>query len=188
MNNLFEDYVTNVVSVIKSINLAKLEEVCDLLISVRGKSNFIFLAGNGGSAATAEHMAIDLMFGSKAQSPSFKTICLSSNSSSLSATGNDRGNEYIFSRQLKNLGQKGDLLIVISASGNSKNLIIAVEKAKQLEIKTLGILGFDGGELIRLVDDYIHAETEIGAYGIAEDVHLMINHMLVEYFKERFKS
>lgn len=188
MNTLFEGYLTAAISVIKSINLAKLEEVCDLLLSVRDKSNFIFIAGNGGSAATAEHMAIDLMFGSKAINPSFKTICLSSNSSSISATSNDRGGEDIYSRQLKNMGQKGDLLIVISASGNSKNLIKAVEQAKKLQIKTLGILGFDGGELMGLVDYCIHVKTEIGAYGIAEDVHLIINHMLVEYFKDRFKS
>lgn len=188
MNKLFDQYATSVVSVIRSIDLANLEQMCELLITVRDNSNFIFIAGNGGSAATAEHMAIDLMFGSRVRRPSFKTICLSSNSSSISATGNDRGNDYIFSRQLKNLGNQGDLLIVISASGNSKNLIKAVEQAKLLEIKTLGILGFDGGELIRLVDYYIHVETEIGAYGIAEDAHLIINHMLIEYFKERSKS
>jgi D-sedoheptulose 7-phosphate isomerase len=78
---------------------------------------------------------------------------------------------------------KGDLLVVISASGNSVNLVYAVNEAKELGMETLGILGFDGGKLLDLVDHAIHVKTSIGAYGISEDLHLMINHLLVENIK-----
>jgi D-sedoheptulose 7-phosphate isomerase len=77
------------------------------------------------------------------------------------------------------------LLIVISASGNSINLINAVNEAKKLQMDTLGILGFDGGMLINLVDHFIHVKTAIGEYGISEDLHLMINHLIVESIKEK---
>ncbi len=163
----------------------KVEEVSNILLSKRQNKNAIFIIGNGGSSACAEHMSTDLMFGTNAANPSFKTFCLSSNSSSLTATGNDVNFNSIFSRQINNLGEKGDLLIVISASGNSENLISAAQEAKKIGMYTIGLLGFDGGKLIEMLDNFIHVKTSVGEYGVSEDVHLIVNHLLVQNIKRK---
>ena len=180
---LLSDYISSFKVALDSLDLIQVEKVADLLLSKRQNQNSIYIAGNGGSAALAEHMSTDLMFGTQILAPYLKTICLSSNPASITASGNDIGFESIFSRQIKHFGTKGDLLIVISASGNSINLVNAVNEAKDLGMETLGILGFDGGKLLDLVDYAIHVKTPIGAYGISEDLHLMINHLLVENIK-----
>jgi D-sedoheptulose 7-phosphate isomerase len=188
VNDALKNYISNFQTSLKSLDLNKVDEISDLLLLKRMNLNKIFIAGTGGSASSAEHMAIDLMFGTKLENPSFLTMCLSSNSSSLTASGNDVDFESIFSRQLKHFGKPKDLLIVISASGNSKNLIKAVQVAKEIGIETLGLLGFDGGKLLKLVDHHLHVKTRIGDYGIAEDIHLMINHLIVENIKEITKQ
>ncbi len=185
MSDLYNQYIVRFQNALRSLDFNELDKFSSLLLSKRKNLNSIFIAGNGGSAACAEHMSIDLMFGTKAQNPSFKTVCLSSNSSSISATGNDVSFDAIFSRQIEHLGKTGDLLIVISASGNSRNLINVVDVAKSIGIDTMAIIGFDGGELIKLVDFCIHIETKIGDYGIAEDIQLMVNHLLVENIREK---
>jgi D-sedoheptulose 7-phosphate isomerase len=185
MTKFVSDYISNFKVALNSLDLSQVDRASDLLLTKRQNQNSIYLAGNGGSAALAAHMSVDLMFGTQTSQPSFKIICLSSNSASITATGNDINFESIFSRQIRHLGMKNDLLIVISASGNSINLVNAVNEAKELGIETLGILGFDGGNLLGLVDHVIHVKTSIGAYGITEDVHLLINHLLVENIKEK---
>jgi D-sedoheptulose 7-phosphate isomerase len=183
MYTLLSDYIFNFRMALSTLDLSQVDRVSDLLLTKRQNQNSIYIAGNGGSAALAEHMSIDLMFGTQTSLPSLKTFCLSSNSASITATGNDVSFESIFSRQIHHLGMKGDLLVVISASGNSINLVNAVNEAKELGMETLGILGFDGGKLLDLVDHAIHVKTSIGAYGISEDLHLMISHLLVENIK-----
>jgi D-sedoheptulose 7-phosphate isomerase len=185
MTSNFDDYIEAFKQALSSISISALNNVSNLLISKLNNQKNIFIAGNGGSASSAEHLSTDLMFGTKIAVNSFNTHCLSSNVSSITAIGNDVNFDSIFSRQILHLGKKGDLLIVISASGNSSNLIHAVAEAKELGIETLGILGFDGGSLLKLVDHSIHIETEIGAYGISEDLHSMVNHMLVNDIKKK---
>jgi len=185
MNTLLSDYILNFKIALNTLDLSQVDRVSDLLLTKRQNQNSIYIAGNGGSAALAEHMSTDLMFGTQTSLPSLKTFCLSSNSASITATGNDVSFESIFSRQIHHLGMKGDLLVVISASGNSIDLVNAVNEAKELGMETLGILGFDGGKLLDLVDHAIHVKTSVGAYGISEDLHLMINHLLVENIKEK---
>ncbi len=183
MNTLLSDYILSFKTALNTLDLSQVDRVSDLLLTKRQNQNSIYIAGNGGSATLAEHMSTDLMFGTQTSLPSLKTVCLSSNSALITATGNDVSFESIFSRQIHHLGMKGDLLVVISASGNSVNLVYAVNEAKELGMETLGILGFDGGKLLDLVDHAIHVKTSIGAYGISEDLHLMINHLLVENIK-----
>ncbi len=185
MSELLQDYVSNFKSALDTLNFDQIDKISNLVLSKCRNQNTIYIAGNGGSASLAEHMSIDLMFGTKVSKPSIITVCLSSNSSSLTATGNDVSFESIFSRQIHHLGMKGDLLVVISASGNSINLVNAVSEAKEIGMETLGILGFDGGKLLDLVDHAIHVKTSVGAYGISEDLHLMINHLLVENIKRK---
>ena len=101
----------------------------------------------------------------------------------LTATANDLSFDQVFSQQLRLLGRKGDLLICFSASGNSRNLINAVEEARSMEIKTISVTGFDGGALRRISDFNIHVDTPIGRYGVVEDVHSTVSHMLTEIIR-----
>lgn len=141
----------------------------------------IWIIGNGGSASTAEHFETDLAF-VKADSISqqIKTCALTSNSALITAIANDIGFQYIFSHQLLRKASSGDLCIMISASGNSSNLIEAVRICKQLKITTLALLGFDGGELVKFVDYPILVRTELGRYGPVEDIHLALCHLVSE--------
>jgi len=183
MDNIIKDYLKKTTDIISKIDHSEIEEVVYELKKIRSNKKQVFIFGNGGSAATAEHMAIDLSFNTGLIGPKLKTICLSSNSSSITATGNDLDFESIFSRQLEILAEKNDTIIMISASGNSKNLIRASEIARKLGLNQIAILGFDGGKLLKLVDKSIHIKTPIGSYGITEDIHLAINHILVECLK-----
>jgi len=144
---------------------------------VRSDGNTVWICGNGGSAATASHMQVDLSFGVK---PGVKARALTDNSASLTATGNDVSFDEVFSRQLVLEAEKGDLLLVISASGNSTNLMRAVESAKSKGLKTAAFLGFDGGKLVGQVDIPIVTRTIAGDYGVAEDIHSSLNHALKE--------
>lgn len=143
------------------------------------RGNSIWIMGNGGSASTAEHFETDLSFVRLGNSaPNIKVSALTANSALITAIANDIGFEYIFSHQLLRKAAPGDLCIVISASGNSANLLHAISTAKQLNLVTIGILGFDGGKLADIVDLSVIVATEIGKYGPVEDVHLSICHEL----------
>lgn len=164
-------------------NSLKKDEVLNLfhiLLEIRKNESLLFLAGNGGSATTSQHFAVDLGIGGIGQNSTIKSFGLSDSQSAITALGNDRHFELIFSAQLSVLASESDSLMVISASGNSKNLISAVDMAKSKGMKTLGLLGFDGGELRKLCDHSVLVKTEIGEYGIVEDVHLSVCHFLTE--------
>jgi D-sedoheptulose 7-phosphate isomerase len=143
------------------------------------RGNSIWIMGNGGSAGTAEHFETDLSY-VKAGSlvPKIKVSALTSNTSLITAIGNDIGFENIFSHQLERKSIPGDLCVVISASGNSENLIHAVNFAKEHGLFSIGLLGFDGGKLETLVNLAAVVRTEIGRYGPVEDIHLAICHEL----------
>ena len=139
----------------------------------------IWILGNGGSASTAEHFETDLSFVRyDKKTLKINASALTSNSSLITAISNDIGFEKIFSHQLQRKASKGDLCIVISASGNSLNLINGVKVAKLMGLTSIGLLGFDGGELAGQVDFSIIVKTEIGKYGPVEDAHLAICHAI----------
>lgn len=150
----------------------------------------IFIIGNGGSAAIASHFANDLnktVFGQKGEKKikRFQVICLADNTPSLTAWANDVGFEDIFSEQLKNFAQEKDVLIAISSSGNSPNIIKAVNVAKELHLSVIGFTGFDGGKLFSLADAKIHIPSKV--YEIVESAHDAICHLITRYFKEVIK-
>jgi len=153
--------------------------VARILCAARDRGATIYIAGNGGSAATASHWVNDLGKATKGsgQAP-VRVMSLSDNVSWLTALANDEGYDRVFSGQLENFARVGDVLIVISASGNSQNLTQAVELARSRGVVTLALLGFDGGILKHKVDDYLWLPTEKGAYGIVESAHGMICHVL----------
>lgn len=115
-----------------------------------------------------------------------RVISLNDSVPVLTAWSNDKEYKYIFSEQLANLGNKGDLLIIISASGNSQNILEAIHTAKTMEIETFGLLGFDGGKAKEEVDEYLVAESF--DYGIVEDTHSILNHFLTECLKQFIKE
>ncbi len=172
-------YFKRLEKAIAGLDHAIIGGLADLISSASSVSSTIWLAGNGGSAATASHMAVDLSLGVK-PSGKIRSISLADNAASITASGNDVSFDSVFSRQVSSLSRPGDLLIVISASGNSKNLVDAVEVAHERGLRTAGILGFTGGALASLVDYPVVTQTEIGDYGIAEDLHLAVNHCLKE--------
>jgi D-sedoheptulose 7-phosphate isomerase len=179
----FESYKNGIKSALSSLNEDSIVKVSEILLLTREKKSRIFLAGNGGSASTASHLATDLMFSSKLVNPGLKVMNLTDNSAMLTATGNDLGYENTFSRQLTNLGDSGDVMILISASGNSPNLLQCVDFCKAKGIHIIGFTGFDGGALLKLVDTAIHIPTPIGSYGIVEDMHMMVGHIITEKLK-----
>lgn len=158
----------------------EVNSLAKLLIELGSRGSSLFVAGNGGSASTASHMMTDLFSLSHKYNFKVKVNCLSDNSSLITAHSNDFHFNEIFSEQIKFFGKIGDLLIVISASGNSPNLISAINVANNIGMSTFAILGFDGGKIKDIVSDYILVKTNLGDYGPAEDIHLIINHMLKE--------
>jgi len=143
----------------------------------------LYVIGNGGSAMTASHMATDLGIGSLRHRNPVRCISLVENTGVLTATGNDMDFSSIFKQQLKLLGRRGDVLICISASGNSTNLIEAVLEAKNMGVLTVAITGFDGGRLREVCDISVHTPTRIGSYGIVEDIHSTVSHVLTEVIR-----
>ena len=163
------------------INLKTIDQVVQRLNAARDAGETIYVAGNGGSAATASHWVNDLAKATKCTGrPPLRAMCLSDNVSWLTALANDEGYDRIFSGQLENFARAGDVLIVISASGNSPNLLRAVELARERRMTTIGFLGFDGGALKRLVDTSLWLPTEKGAYGIVESGHSLLCHVLTD--------
>lgn len=160
------------------------EKVMALAIAInqaRKTGDTVYIAGNGGSASTASHFATDLGIGSLNRANPVRSISLCDNTAAITAIANDMDYSAIFAQQLKLLGKQGDLLIVISASGNSDNLIKAVEVASELGMDSHSLTGFDGGKLKQLIlGQNIHVETPKGAYGLVEDAHLAICHVITE--------
>lgn len=159
-------------------------KVIDLLHSARLSSRQIFIMGNGGSASTATHFVCDLAKNTrKAGWPHYKVIGLSDNMAIFSAYANDEGYESVFAQQLANLVMPEDIVIGISASGNSKNVLNAMELAKSQNATTIGFTGFDGGRLASMVDINIHVNSNIIEH--VEDIHLILEHMIVKALREQ---
>ena len=174
----------------KNINLNELDKFAEEFLHAREEGNTIFVAGNGGSAATATTMANDIGFDiikKTGTDKPFRVFALTDNSSVITAISNDVGYENIFINQLKIHYKKGDKLVVISASGNSKNVVTAAEWVKNKGGIVLGMLGFDGGELRGICDLAILVPSLPGEYGPVEDIHLMINHLLAHWFQNKLK-
>lgn len=156
----------------------------------RNEGNTLFIAGNGGSAATATTMANDIGFDiikkTGTEKP-FRVFALTDNTSVITAISNDVGYENLFISQLKIHYKPGDKLLVISASGNSANLIRAVEWVKTQGGRTIGFLGFDGGRLKEMCDVIVHVKTQASEYGPVEDAHLILNHVLAHWFQNKIK-
>jgi D-sedoheptulose 7-phosphate isomerase len=185
MINNFSEYLERLVK-ISRISETDFLNVADSLLEAVNRGSTIWIIGNGGSASTADHFETDLSFVKATfELTKVRTHSLCSNNSLITAIANDLGYENVFSHQLKRKGKAGDILFSISASGNSTNLIRAVNFANNNEIQTISLLGFDGGELVHSSKLSILCKSEIGLYGPVEDLHLSICHALASILKNR---
>ena len=183
-----KSYFSYLKEIIDKVDLSEIKIFVELLLSARKSGATIFFIGNGGSAATASHFANDLAFGTHEHEKPFKAISITDNVSVLTALGNDYGYGEIFVRQLKVYAKKGDVVVGISASGNSKNLINAFNYAKSSGIKTMALTAFDGGQMKVIADNCIHIPTEDKEYGPAEDVHMILDHLISSYLMRILRS
>lgn len=181
-------YRSRLVEAIGGLDMQTVSDFVNMLLAVRQRGGTVFVAGNGGSASTASHYVVDWMLGTGIANPPLPVIALADNLPGVTATGNDLDFDSIFSRPLSTLGKSGDLLVVVSASGNSPNLINAVTLARAGGISIAAITGFDGGALRSVADVAIHVPTSIGDYGVAEDTHVMIGHMVKEALIEAVRD
>ncbi len=188
MQSYIDNYFDDIYKCLKSIPAAKIEDITTKLLKAFEQQKTVFIAGNGGSASTATHLACDLSKTVLGEQPlkaanRFKVISLNDNIAILTAWANDEGYEHIFSEQLKSLAKPGDLLIVISASGNSPNIIKAAETAKELNLLTFGFLGFGGGKAKPLLEEAITIDSY--DYGLVEGAHSVLLHFMPSIIKDK---
>ncbi|KAF0165466.1 MAG: D-sedoheptulose 7-phosphate isomerase [Rhodocyclaceae bacterium] len=181
-------YIHYLQSVLKGIEVKEIARFIETLLDARGRGATVFFVGNGGSAATASHFANDLAFGTNDYEKPFRVISLTDNVPVLTALGNDFGYEEIFVRQLRVLGRPGDVLVGISASGNSPNLTRAFDYANSAGIKTVAITAFDGGKMRTMASEGIHVPTGPKEYGPAEDAHMVLDHLVGAYLMRYVKA
>ena len=181
-------YFDHLTTVLKNISLLEIENFVNILIQARESGATIFFIGNGGSAATASHFANDIAIGTKTFSNPFRALSLCDNQAIITAIANDNGYDEIYSQQLQVLLKEKDVLVAISASGNSPNLLHAIETTKKMKATTVAITGFDGGQMKDAADFSIHVPTSHGEYGPAEDAHMILDHLISNYLMRLIKS
>jgi D-sedoheptulose 7-phosphate isomerase len=178
-----QQYLKTVADLLESAPLQDIEKVLAALQEARGSGKTVFVAGNGGSAATASHVVNDLVktLRNNGGKP-IRAIALADNKSLITAIGNDSSFDEIFEMQLSSLAREGDLLIVISVSGSSPNIVRAVKWAKSAKLKTIGLLGRDGGQCKALLDVAVVVPEQ--DYGPVEDAHVAIAHAITTYLRD----
>lgn len=182
-----QSYISHLQGVLERLTLADVRHSIDAIMEAYRAEKQIFVIGNGGSASTASHLACDLGKGTSVPGkPRFRVISLTDNVATMSAWSNDVSYEDVFVEQLKNLVNPGDVVIGISASGNSENVIRAIQHARDIGCKTIGWSGFGGGILAAICD--VNVVVDSDRYGPVEDVHLILNHVLHAWIQEEFAS
>lgn len=184
MNDQIKSYLGRISKAFLSLSDMQISRSVSLLKDTLENGGTIYLIGNGGSAATASHFATDIGKTLNSKGKSGKAISLCDNSSVITAISNDLSYDQVFEKQLSILANPNDVLISISASGNSNNLIRAVNFANKNQIKSLSLTGFSGGELSNISRFLLHVSTDEGDYGVAEDCHSILCHYLSEELRK----
>jgi D-sedoheptulose 7-phosphate isomerase len=183
----YAEYVTGLKHTLDKLPWERVERVLDLLDEARLAGRQVYIFGNGGSASTATHMAADLSKNTAMPgTPRLRTLSLNDNMALFSALGNDLGYDSVFAEQLRTLLQVGDVVIAISASGNSPNVLKAIDAATEMGATTVGLSGFAGGKLSKVVDISIVAENDIIEQ--VEDIHLILEHIITSAMRERMRA
>lgn len=176
-----EDYLGGLTVAIGAVDAASVNAWIDRLARARAEGATVFVCGNGGSAATASHFATDIGKGASYGKPSrFRVVALTDSMSTLTAYANDVGFEVVFAEQLRNLAQPGDVLVTISGSGSSPNIIRAIEAAQQLGVDVIALTGFAGGTSGPMAD--IHVNVPSDHMGRIEDAHMALCHTVAFSF------
>lgn len=181
MKAVITNYIYNLKNALNNLDIQEFEKVANVLKEARNKGKQIFIFGNGGSGSTATHFSCDINKGvSYGKSERFKVICLNDNIPTLLAYSNDISYDVVFKEQLQNFVQEGDIVIGISGSGNSKNILNAMEFAKLKQAITIGITGFQGGKLKEICNYSINARFD--DMQISEDIHMIWVHIMMKCF------
>ena len=181
--NHVRGYITELEETLSRLPEALIDEVIGLMHEARLDRKQIFVMGNGGSAATASHFVCDLAKNTRKEGlPNFRVIGLSDNMAIFSALANDEGYHNVFAQQLESFVQPGDIVIGISASGNSPNVLGAIELANRAGARTVGFTGFDGGKLGGMVEMNIHVDSKCIEH--VEDIHLMLEHLICKALRD----
>lgn len=181
-----DEYLNYISTLISQLDRTHISSFVDHVLSVRDSKQTIFFLGNGGSASTASHFVNDISLGSRQFENPFRAVSLCDNQAVITAIANDDGYENIFLQQLQTQAKPGDSMVCISASGNSQNLVKAVEWSKANQVYTISLTAFDGGYLKQNTDLNIHVPTKIGEYGPAEDLHMVVCGLIGSYFRALF--
>jgi D-sedoheptulose 7-phosphate isomerase len=184
LRDFVDSYLDRLKETIEAMPVERIEAMGEILFSAYKHGKQVFIIGNGGSAATASHMACDL--GKNTISPNrprFRVMSLNDNMPLLSALANDVGYDQVFAEQLTNLIRAGDVLISITGSGNSPNVLRAMRYARERAATNIALLGFDGGQAMEIADEYVLVPAN--DYGIVEDLHMVLDHVLTAYFRTR---
>ena len=182
-----QQYVHQLQDALEHVPDSVLDDAFRAITTAVRENRTLFVAGNGGSAAIADHLGCDWTKGTHtAGMPPLRTRSLASNVAVLTAIANDFGYDAVFSHQLEMLGQEGDILLVISSSGNSPNILAAVETAKAMRITTIGFTGFSGGALAARADICLH--VAYANYGLVEDCHQILMHTFAQLFVRHRES
>src|ERR671913_1745693 len=187
LQSTLREYWDEVANVASGIDLESLEQAALMLLACQARGRVVFVVGNGGSAATASHFACDLSKGTRHDGPpTFRVVSLTDNVPLLTAWANDSGYERVFSEQLTALARPGDLLVAISASGNSPNVVTAIDAARSCGMAVVGLSGRSGGRLAHLVDVLVNVPSD--TIEVVEDAHLIVAHSLCVAVRERLAS
>ena len=180
INKFISEYINSVSSSVLNTNMKNLNNAAQTILRAIQKKRTIFVCGNGGSAAIANHYVVDFIkFFRGKTSLKPKILSLSDNIETITAISNDLDYKYVFSYQAQSLCNKNDLIIIISSSGNSKNVVELIKFAKKNKIKTIGFSGFTGGYLKKNSDISIHINAN--NYGVSEDSHHILMHAQLQY-------
>jgi D-sedoheptulose 7-phosphate isomerase len=185
--NFPEQYRTDLLAAIQAIDLDRVRQAIDVFREARDAGRTIFVCGNGGSASTASHFVCDIVKGASFNRKTrFRILALNDSLPTLTAYSNDVDYECVFVEQLKNFAQPGDVVMALSGSGNSPNVLRAIEYANSAGCRTIALTGRDGGKLASLAQLNIHVPNP--HMGRIEDVHLVVTHMIGYYFMDAEKS
>jgi D-sedoheptulose 7-phosphate isomerase len=178
-----EDYRKQLIDTLAGLDLTKVDQAIEWLKEARDQQRHIFVCGNGGSASTASHFACDIVKGASYNRQSrFRIMALTDSLPTLTAYSNDVGYDCVFAEQLKNFAEPGDVVMAISGSGNSPNVLRAVEYAHSAGCKTIALTGRDGGKLGQLAQ--LNIQACVPHMGRIEDAHIIVCHMIGYYFMD----
>lgn len=184
VKNHIQKHVDDVLHCVNVLDHDTLSKIVDLLVETCRRGNQVFIFGNGGSASTASHFACDLGKGAVVEGrPRLRVSSLNDNMALMTAISNDISYEMVFAEQLRNLLDAGDVVIGISASGNSPNVLRGFEYAKEKGAHTVGLIGFGGGKMQGLSD--ISVVVDSYDYGVVEGLHMVLEHLISQSVREK---